>query len=119
MKRFILVIISILVIVSGAYAQQSTTATSSGAFTTSQVIVARAARLVDVGVQTTGAADVTVLLYDNASAASGKVIAFVFVPSGSKVGGWDCPVPSMATNGLYASVTGTGVTRVLVSFDPQ
>ena len=121
MKLKVLVVALLMVLALSVIsdAQQSTTAISSGPFTSSQVIAGRPARLVDVGVQTDGTAAVTVLIYDNATTASGRVIAFAYAPSGTKVAGWNCPIPSMATNGLYAAVSGTGVTRVLVSFDPQ
>lgn len=119
MKRLMILILCIFFLTSAAFADPSISARGSGAFTASQIVVARAARLTDLGVQTDGTAAVTVLLYDNASAASGTIIAFAHVPVGFKVGGWNCPVPVSAVSGIYASVTGTGVTRILVSFDPQ
>ena len=113
MKRCMMIIFAIILFSGTAWAQP---AIGSGAFTSSKVIVAVPVNLVDAGCQTDGTADVTMLVYDNASAASGKVLAFVFVPAGFKTGGWNCPVESGASSGLYASVSGTGVTRCLVSF---
>ncbi|MFH1147217.1 MAG: hypothetical protein V1736_05865 [Pseudomonadota bacterium] len=119
MKRLIVLILCILFLATEALAQPSISARGSGAFTSSQVVVARAARLSDLGVQTDGTAAVTVLLYDNATAATGKVIAFAYVPAGSTVGGWNCPIPVYVAAGIYAAVSGTGITRIIVSFDPQ
>ena len=117
MKKVISFAVVLLMIATPIFAQQSTR--GSGAFTASQVVVARAARLSDLGVQTDGTAAVTVLLYDNATTNSGKIIAFAYVPAGSTVGGWNCPIPVAAAAGIYAAVSGTGITRILVSFDPQ
>jgi len=118
MKKYLVCLI-VFLCASLGYADQTIVARGTGAFTASQVVVARPARLIDVGVQTDGTAAVTVLLYDHASAASGEIIAFVYLPLGVKVGGWNCPVPRGAVNGIYAAVSGTGVTRILVSYDPQ
>jgi hypothetical protein len=120
MKFKVLILTAIMVFAfSGlADAQQCVKAISSGTFTSSKVISGVPVALVDGGLQTDGTADVTVLLYDNATTASGTIRAWLFVPSGSKLAGWNCPVPSVFVNGIYASVTGTGITRASVSFCP-
>ena len=114
MKKFVLALCLILLFVSAGFSQNR----SSGAFTTSQVVVARPALLSDLGVQTDGTAAVTVLLYDNATTNSGTVLAFAYVPIGSTLGAWNCPKPLAAAAGIYAAVTGTGITRILVSYEP-
>lgn len=59
----------------------------------------------------TNTADVTV--YDNASAASGTVIAHVVVPANSKFDMLHLTVPCEVRNGLYASISGTGAKCVV------
>jgi hypothetical protein len=118
MKRILLTVLIavLLTIPSISIAQQCVEAYSSGTFTSSQVVAGVSVKFVDMGAQTDGTADVTVLLYDNATAASGTIRAWMFIPSGSKVGGWNAPVPLVFSKGIYASVSGTGITRLAVSY---
>ncbi len=60
-----------------------------------------------VGVLLTAAGDAaTVVLYDNASAASGVVLATLKAAANTSAV-WQPSIPYVASNGIYADVTGT------------
>jgi hypothetical protein len=100
------------------FAGQTVDALSSGIISSSQSVIARSARLTDLAVYADGTHDVTVILYDNASAASGTVIGKVIVTGASYNGGLYIPYPVRASKGIYCSISGTGGTAI-VFFDPQ
>lgn len=64
-------------------------------------------------IQETGAAAATVLLYDNASAANGTLLAAVELAAGTAVDVVH-PVPIQADDGVYVDVTGSvaGAVRI-------
>jgi len=64
--------------------------------------------LIGLNVLTDGTNAATAIIYDNASAASGKVLAKVVVPGASLTGGLELPRGVEAINGLYVSLAGTG-----------
>jgi hypothetical protein len=118
MKRVALFTVFVLLATAClSYAQPSITSRSSGLQTASAVIAAKPARLVDLSVYT-AAAEVTVTCYDNASAASGTIIAKAVVPALVKGGGDSKPVPVPAVKGIYCSMSGAGGTYI-VYYDPQ
>jgi hypothetical protein len=55
----------------------------------------------------------TVILYDNASAASGNVLAKIIVDAGATYESmtWDAPIDAL--NGIYLDISGTGAECVV------
>ena|SRR5208337_1204980 len=92
-----------------------TQAVSSGVISTSSVAVLGPARLTDCSVYTDGVHNVTLTIYDNATSASGNVLAQVTVTGASLVGGCFMPIPEQVSAGIYVSISGTGGS-VLVSY---
>lgn len=62
-----------------------------------------------------GAAASTVTLYDHPSAASGAVLAVLKCAAGTSAV-FTAPAPIRASNGLYASLAGTGATAIVVYY---
>lgn len=95
-------------------------ATSSGRKTADAAIAARPCLLKSVILEGDGTNAATVILYDNASAASGTVLAKLLL---SAVGTATDKVPMYAAfeskdgiecnNGIYADVTGTGAAYIV------
>jgi hypothetical protein len=106
MKRLIIltVLIFIFSIVPTSFALEG--AQSSGARTSSASICTNC-YLAGLQVTTNGSADATVTLYDNASAASGTVLAKMVVFGGLQVDYRQWPIPVQAVAGIYAVVSGT------------
>lgn len=63
------------------------------------------------------AADSTVVIYDNATAASGKVLAKIFVLATTASQTIHFTIPVRANNGLFADVTGVAA-GYIVHFEP-
>ncbi len=81
---------------------------TSGLKTADAVIKATKAYLHGVKVLTNKSADVTLILYDNASAASGTVLYKTQVVGNTYADLVESfPYPVQAVNGIYADVTGT------------
>jgi len=85
---------------------------NSGNITTSSVVYRDGCRLVSVHVTNTHAADTTtVAIYDNSSAASGKLVLMMNVEAGKSLE-YDMHSAKML-NGIYVSLTnGTGNVQV-------
>lgn len=88
--------------------------TSSGRKTADAAIVARPALLKSVILEGDGTNACNVILYDNASAASGNILAKVLL----QASGPTCIVFQSsdgieANNGIYADVTGTGAAYIV------
>lgn len=89
-------------------------ATSSGRKTADAAIVARPALLKSVILEGDGTNACNVILYDNASAASGTVLAKVLLQaSGPQTVLFDSSDGVEASNGIYADVTGTGAAYIV------
>lgn len=90
-----------------------TPTTSSGSQAVgTNVITARPAILKSV-ILNPSAAAASVIIYDNATAASGTVLVSILaVLSGSSTT-WQCDDGVVANNGLVAVVAGTGATAIL------
>jgi len=86
---------------------------SSGVIASSAVVSKYPCLLTDLAVYANGTNGATVILYDNASAASGTVIGKVILPTTSYSGGLINPVPVKALNGVYVSITGTGASAIV------
>lgn len=78
------------------------------------VIIDTSGVLVDVIVYTDGVNAATVIIYDNASAASGKVLAKVIVAGAENFGG-EVSIFTGVENGLYLDISGTGA-KALVRY---
>ena len=88
-------------------------ATSSGEKTSSSAILAMPGALRSVSVTADNTNQATVIIYDNASAASGTILARIIVDAGLVYETFIPPTPIVALNGLYASISGTGAACVV------
>lgn len=105
----LVVFLSILipVLAFGIYAK------SSGEKTASAVISAGPCLLTGAMVITDSSNDATLVLYDNASAASGTVLGEFKVAAADFYGGRGWQNPVQCFNGIYASISGTGASYVV------
>lgn len=60
-----------------------------------------------------GSANSSITLYDNASAASGTVLATINALANDSVV-WSPAIPYVAANGIYADITGTGANATVI-----
>lgn len=89
-------------------------ATSSGRKTADAAIAARPCLLKSAILEGDGTNACTVILYDNASAASGTVLAKLLLQaSGPMYVDFNSNDGILASNGIYADVTGTGAAYVV------
>ena len=89
---------------------------SSGLLTESGVIIADDSQLRGFVLLTDGTNDATIVIYDNASAASGKIL-FKAKVTGSENFGGIVNLKVKAVNGIYASITGTGAEFIVFYVD--
>lgn len=89
------------------------TATTSGRLTSSAVVAARGALLCHLMVETDGTNAATVILYDNASAASGTILAKMLVPGAAGHGEIVFDSPVEANHGIYCAISGTGAAAMV------
>ena len=88
--------------------------TSSGLKTTDTAIIAMPGRLLSVHLITDGLAACTLTIYDNASAASGLVLAKLAVPIGVRYLEAGLPEEGIVANaGIYADVSGAGAEYIV------
>ena len=115
MKKIVGMAVVILMLLVGSMAQAMDyeSSISSGILASSSVVYAKPCKLTDLAVYTDGTNQVTAILYDNATAASGTVIGKVIVPGAALNGGLVIPIPVRAQNGIYISLSGTGGTAVV------
>ncbi len=90
----------------------SMTATSSDQLNASAAIAARPGRVHAV-MLTPAAADASIIIYDNPSAASGKILARVDAKASTITQDRVFNVPVESLNGIYASVSGAGATFII------
>lgn len=91
--------------------------TSGDLITASAVVSANPGRLRGVQALADGTNAATIIIYDNATAASGRILAKIIVDATLTEAG--AAIPSggvVALNGLYASMSGTGA-ACIVYFD--
>jgi len=86
---------------------------SSGLKTASEASHANPVVLGGCLLLTDGANDATLVLYDNASAASGDVVAKLAIAGSDLTGGITFPFEVATANGLYAELTGVGANFIL------
>lgn len=86
---------------------------SSDLKSVSSIINAAPCGLTGISAFTNGTNAATLTIYDNASSATGKVLAQLAFP-GANLGGYQSfPTNVQAVNGLYASVSGIGATFII------
>jgi hypothetical protein len=83
-------------------------ALSSGLKSADAAILAQSGELHGLTVLADGTNPATVVLYDNASAASGTVLAKIIVDATATSEVWTPVAPIECVNGIYADVSGTG-----------
>lgn len=90
-------------------------ATSSGLLSADTAVSALPGRLLGVALIADGTNAATVILYDNASAASGTVIAKLSVAALGTYADMNMPNEGIAVNkGIYADVAGTGAAFIVL-----
>lgn len=89
------------------------TCRSSGELTSSTALQAQGSLLDGVLVITDGTNAATVIIYDNASAASGKKLFEAVVAGANNTGYFDLPYAVKAEDGLYVSISGTGASAIV------
>jgi len=91
----------------------NTTSQSGGQIASSQVVVAKSCALVSLQAVTNGSAG-TVTLYDNASVASGQILAQMNVSSTQFTSPFAPALPVRTINGIYANFsTGTAMLAIV------
>lgn len=110
MKRLMQLIVAITLILTIAWGASAEWAMTSGQQTADAAVSSSGCYLSAIQIETDGSNNVTVLLYDNASAASGTVVADITVVAGDYYGGRVWIHPIRCYNGIYADVTGTNGT---------
>jgi len=114
MKRFFAVLLLILFLASPVMAFRGfVNSFSTGEITADGAAVSSDCYLVSILVITDGSNDAMVILYDNASAASGTKLAEIKVNASDNYGGRNWPFPVKANNGIYADLTGTGASCIV------
>lgn len=108
MKRKILLPIILFLMMGAGLTYGAWFAETSGEQTSDSVICDKPCYLSGVLVITDGENNAKLILYDNASAASGTVVGEFTIVSTDHYGGrtWNHPV--VCTNGIYADIDGTG-----------
>jgi hypothetical protein len=86
---------------------------SSDELTSSAVVKATEGALCGVMINTNGANNATVIVYNNPAAASGVKLFEQVVLAASITGGTYFPIPVKASLGLYCSVAGTGASAIV------
>lgn len=86
---------------------------SSGEKTSSTAISAVPSFLTGVQIITDGTNNAKLILYDNASAASGTVLLEMTIVGANNYGGRNWTFPIVCSNGIYAAVTGTGASYIV------
>ena len=89
------------------------TCRSSGEITASAALQAQGSLLDGVLVITDGTNDATIIVYDNASAASGTKLFEAVVAGSNNAELFKLPYAVKAENGLYVSVAGTGASCIV------
>ena len=86
---------------------------SSGEQTSSAAIYAGSAYITGVEVITDGTNDAKLILYDNATAASGTVVLEMTVAGANNFGGREPTFPPHCYNGIYGAITGTDASFIV------
>ena len=105
------IIFSILLITATAFGFQG--AKSSGEQTADAAIMAAPGYITAVYIITDGSTNAKVILYDNASAASGTVMLEMTVVASDNYGGRSWVFPAEFFNGIYVDVSGSGASYIV------
>ncbi len=89
---------------------------SSGIVAADGVILNNPGVLVAIIVLTDGSNNATAIIYDNASAATGKVLGKVAVQGADLMGG-ELKINALARNGLFLDISGTGAEALIRYID--
>ena len=110
MKRFLLLVSFVLIMFSVAFGAVTK---STGTLTSSTSVATVAGQLTGVLVLTDGTNAATITLYDNKSTSSGTVLFTATVPGTAYFGGATWEIPVRFTNGVYATISGTGASYIV------
>lgn len=88
-------------------------ATSSGLKSADAAIMAMPGKLCGVILLADGTNAATLIIYDNASAASGTVLAKLSVDAGTTESQIQLPIPVVCNNGIYCDVGGTDAAYIV------
>jgi len=95
------------------YISENAFAISSGLKNASAAIIAGPALLVGFSLVTNGAADATLILYDNATTNSGTELGKAIVLAASMNFNLAYNIPVRALNGIYLALSGAGATAIV------
>ena len=104
MKRIIVALGISLLFIGMALAQSRTTTDRLG---TSREIFRGSGFLYGCLVETDGTNNATLTIYDNTTN-TGKIMRKIIVPGANYYGGFELPVGLKCSNGIYATISGTG-----------
>ena len=107
------IVLTVLLIAATAFGAGFQGAKSSGEKTSDAAVVASGGFLTSVYVITDGSNNAKVIIYDNASAASGTVLLEMTVIASDQYGGRSWVFPAEFYNGIYVDVTGTGASYII------
>lgn len=112
-KRFLIATIFVLVLffTSVSFAFQGSQ--SSGEKTADAAVSATDVYMTAVTIITDGTNDAKLILYDNASAASGTVLLEMTIAGGDNYGGRVWTYPLKCWNGIYGDIAGTGASYIV------
>jgi len=115
MKKFFVIVSILLALVStsAAFDSGNYSSQTSGEQTSDAAIVASGCYLSAIWAITDGTNNAKVIIYDNASAASGTVVGELTIVGASHFGGRDWLYPIVMRNGIYVDVTGTGASYII------
>ena len=111
MKKLFVTLLIVLFLVTPALGFQG--AKSSGEKTSDTAIMAGPGYITAVYVITDGSNNAKVILYDNASAASGTVMLEMTVVASDNYGGRSWVFPAEFFKGIYVDVSGTGASYII------
>ena len=107
------IVLTVLLIASTAFGAGFQASRSSGEKTADAAIYADNCVMTSVHIITDGTNNAKVILYDNASAASGTVLFEMTVIGGDNYGSKSWVFPVEFINGIYADVSGTGASYII------
>ena len=112
MKKVMIVMMCVCLIAAIAYGYQRT----SYEQTADAVVCGKVCKLTSVGVITDGTNDAKIVIYDNATEASGRVIWEMTVIGAGNFGGRYWEPALQVKNGIFVDVSGTGASYVVDVF---
>jgi hypothetical protein len=86
---------------------------SSGLKASSAIISANTSYLIGLNIVSDGTNTATVIVYDNASAASGTAVVKALIPGAVGSDYFHFAEPIICNNGIYVSISGTGAAAIV------